>query len=98
MKYIKMNKLNSLQTKLTDIQRTIQELEHIIQEKTETIQHIESQLVVLQENHRAEQLQLDEYTKKLEGYKGLMSETDSYYKQIEQNIDTLMTILATSRS
>ena len=93
-----MNKMNSLQTKLTDIQKTIQELEGIIQEKTCSIQDIETQLRVLQENHRAEQLQLDEYSKKLEGYKGLMSETDSYYKQIEQNIDTLMTILSSSRS
>lgn len=93
-----MNKMNTLQTKLTDIQKTIQELEGIIQEKTDSIQQIESQLVVLQENHRAEQLQLDEYTKKLQGYKELMTETDSYYKQIEQNIDTLMTILTSSRS
>ena len=93
-----MNKMNSLQTKLTDIQKTIQELEGIIQEKTCSIQQIETQLTVLQENHRAEQLQLDEYSKKLEGYKGLMDETDSYYKQIEQNIDTLMTILSSSRS
>ena len=93
-----MNKMNSLQTKLTDIQKTIQELEQFIQDKTESIQHIESQLIVLQENHRAEQQQLDEYTKKLQGYKELMTETDSYYKQIEQNIDTLMTILTSSRS
>jgi chromosome segregation ATPase len=93
-----MNKMNSLQTKLTDIQKTIQELEGIIQEKTCSILEIETQLRVLQENHRAEQLQLDEYSKKLEGYKGLMNETDSYYKQIEQNIDTLMTILSSSRS
>ena len=93
-----MNKMNSLQTKLTDIQKTILELESIIQEKTDSIQQIETQLTVLKENHRAEQLQLEEYTKKLEGYKGLMEETDSYYKQIEQNIDTLMTILSSSRS
>jgi chromosome segregation ATPase len=90
--------MNSLQTKLSDIQSTIQELETIIQDKNENIKQIETQLTVLQENYRAEQLQLEEYTKKLQGYKELMSETDSYYKQIEQNIDTLMTILTSSRS
>ncbi len=92
-----MNKMNTLHSKLTDIHKTIRELELMINEKNDSIKQIESQLLVLEENRKAEQLQLDEYTKKLQGFKGLMQETDNYYKQIEQNIDTLMTILTTSR-
>jgi chromosome segregation ATPase len=89
--------MNTLHSKLTDIHKTIRELELMINEKNDSIKQIESQLLVLEENRKAEQLQLDEYTKKLQGFKGLMQETDNYYKQIEQNIDTLMTILTTSR-
>jgi chromosome segregation ATPase len=89
--------MNTLQTKLSDIQKTIRELELMINEKNDSIKQIDSQLLVLEENRKAEQLQLEEYTKKLHGFQGLMQETESYYKQIEQNIDTLMTILTTSR-
>lgn len=88
-----MNKMNTLQTKLTDIQHTISELEMLIQEKSESIHQIESQMATLEENYRAEKSQVDEFTKKLKGYQELMDETESYYKQIEQNIETLMNIL-----
>jgi len=90
--------MNTLQTKLTDIQNTIGELETLIQEKTESIHLIETQMETLQENYRAEKSQVDEFTKKLQGYQELMHETESYYKQIEQNIETLMNILTTSPS
>jgi chromosome segregation ATPase len=93
-----MNKMNTLQTKLTDIQSTIGELEMLIQEKSESIHQIESQMAILEENYRAEKSQVDEFKKKLQSYQELMHETDSYYKQIEQNIDTLMNILTTSPS
>jgi chromosome segregation ATPase len=93
-----MNKMNTLQTKLTDIQSTIGELEMLIQEKSDSIRLIESQMAILEENYRAEKSQIDEFTKKLKGYQELMHETDSYYKQIEQNIETLMNILTTSPS
>jgi len=93
-----MNKMNTLQTKLTDIQSTIVDLETLIQEKSESIKQIEAQIAILEENYRAEKSQVDEFTTKLKGFKELMHETDNYYNQIEQNIDTLMTILTTSRS
>jgi chromosome segregation ATPase len=93
-----MNKMNTLQTKLTDIQNTISELETLIQEKSESIHLIETQMATLEENYRAEKSQVDEFTKKLQGYQELMHETESYYKQIEQNIETLMNILTTSPS
>ncbi len=85
-----MNKMNSLQSKLSDIHKTIHDLEELIEEKTHTILQIETHLVTLQETHKAEKNQLEEYT-------GLMKETENYYNQIEQNIDTLMTILTSSR-
>jgi len=89
--------MNTLQTRLEGLHNTIRELESIIEEKTSSIQSIDSQLLVLQENRRAETLQLEEFTKKLQGHRELMQETDNYYHQIQQNIETLMTILTTSR-
>lgn len=93
-----MNKMNTLQSKLTDIQSTIVDLETFIRDKSESIRQIEQQISILEENYRAEKSQIDECTHKLKGYQELMQETDSCYKQIEQNIDTLMTILTSSRS
>jgi chromosome segregation ATPase len=92
-----MNKMNSLQSKLSDIHKTIHDLEELIEEKNHTILQIETHLVTLQETHKAEKNQLEEYTKKLDGYRGLMKETENYYNQIEQNIDTLMTIITSYR-
>ena len=63
-----MNKMNTLQTKLSDIQKTIRDLEVLIEEKTHSILQVETHLVALQETHKAEKIQLEEYTKKLDGF------------------------------
>jgi Sec-independent protein translocase protein TatA len=83
---------------LVDIKKSIGDFKSMIEEKTEKVEQMEKQQLNLEENIRAEKLQLEELTKKLQGCLELKQETDSYYTQIEHNIDTLMTILTTSRS
>jgi Sec-independent protein translocase protein TatA len=87
-----------LQRMLVDIKKSIGDFKSMIEEKTEKVEQMEKQQLNLEENIRAEKLQLEELTKKLQGCLELKQETDSYYTQIEHNIDTLMTILTTSRS
>ena len=87
-----------LQRMLVDIKKSIGDFKSMIEEKTEKVEQMEKQQLNLEENIRAEKLQLEELTKKLQGCLELKQETDSYYNQIEHNIDTLMTILTTSRS
>jgi chromosome segregation ATPase len=93
-----MSKIENLQRMLSDITHRINELTHLITEKSESIRMIETNLALLQENLQAEKIQLEEYQRSLQGAMEMKSETDGYFKQIEQNIDTLMTILTTSRT
>jgi len=93
-----MSKIEMLQRMLVDIRKSITDFKSMIEEKTEKVGQMEKQQVILEENIRAEKSQLEELTKKLQGCLELKQETDSYYTQIEHNIDTLMTILTTSRT
>jgi chromosome segregation ATPase len=92
-----MSKIDMLQKMLAGINKTITDLKNIIEEKTETIAKLEKQQKDLQSTLEAERIQLEEYDKKLQAHLEMRKETDSYYSQIEQNIETLMTILTTSR-
>jgi len=87
-----------LQKMLVDINKSITDFQSMIQEKTEKVEQMEKERLILEENLRAENLQLEELSKKLQSSIELKEETDSYYSQIEHNIDTLMTILTSSRS
>jgi chromosome segregation ATPase len=93
-----MAKIETLQRMIADINKTIRELNELIDEKQDTIQRTELQIAALQENLNADKLQQEEYRKQLNNSMEMKQETDSYYKQIEQNIETLMTILTTSRT
>lgn len=93
-----MSKIEMLQRMLVDIKKSITDFKSMIEEKTEKVEQMEKQQVSLEENIRAEKIQLEELTKKLQGCLELKQETDSYYNQIEHNIDTLMTILTSSRT
>jgi chromosome segregation ATPase len=93
-----MAKIETLQRMISEINKKIHELNELIDEKIETIQRTESQISILQENLKADKSQMEEYQKQLTNTIEMKKETDGYYKQIEQNIDTLMTILTTSRS
>lgn len=92
-----MSKIDHLQKLLSDITNQIRNLNQLIHEKTEHIQNMETTLLQLQENITAEKIQLDEYQAQLTGALEMKTETDRYFEQIEKNIDTLMTILTSSR-
>lgn len=88
-----MSKIDALQTKLYNLNKSIEDLEKCICEKTDVIQDLERQMFNLQDILHVEKGQLDEYSKKLRDLQEMRQATDNYYKQLEQNIDTLMTIL-----
>ena len=93
-----MAKIETLQQMILDMNKKMIDLSELIKEKRESIMILESQIQHLQDNLKADKLQLSEFEKQLNGVIELKNETDDYYKQIEQNISTLMTILTTSRT
>jgi chromosome segregation ATPase len=93
-----MAKIETLQHMISDMNKKMLDLSELISEKSEAILLAESQISVLQDNLKADKVQLDEFKKQLNGIIELKNETDDYYKQIEQNISTLMTLLTTSRT
>jgi chromosome segregation ATPase len=93
-----MAKIETLQHMISDMNKKMMDLSELIKEKKESITIVETQISHLQENLKADKLQLAEFEKQLNGIIDLKNETDEYYKQIEQNISTLMTILTTSRT
>jgi chromosome segregation ATPase len=93
-----MAKIETLQHMISDMNKKMLDLSELIKEKSLAIEITESQISNLQENLKADKSQLAEFEKQLTGIIELKNETDDYYKQIEQNISTLMTILTTSRT
>ncbi len=93
-----MAKIETLQHLISDMNKKMLDLAELISEKSEAILLAESQISMLQDNLKADKLQLAEFQKQLNGIIELKNETDEYYKQIESNIATLTTILTTSRT
>ena len=93
-----MAKIETLQHMISEMNKKMLNLSELIKEKSQEILITESNISTLQENLKADKLQLAEFEKQLNGIVDLKNETDDYYKQIEQNISTLMTILTTSRT
>ena len=93
-----MAKIETLQHMISEMNKKMLDLAELISEKSEAILLAESQISVLQDNLKADKLQLEEFQKQLNTTIDLKNETDNYYKQIEQNISTLMTLLTTSTS
>jgi chromosome segregation ATPase len=93
-----MAKIETLQHLISDMNKKMLDLAELISEKSEAILLAESQISMLQDNLKADKLQLAEFQKQLNGTIELKNETDEYYKQIESNIATLTTILTTSRT
>jgi chromosome segregation ATPase len=92
-----MAKIETLQHMISDMNKKMADLSELIEEKSQSIKISESQIEQLQQNLKADKLQLAEFEKQLNGIIELKNETDDYYKQIESNISTLMTILTSSR-
>lgn len=93
-----MSKIDHLQKMLSDIAHQIRTLNQLIIEKKNAVETLEKNLLQIESTISAEKLQLTEYEAQLNGALEMKTETDRYYNQIEQNIDTLMTILTTSRT
>jgi len=92
-----MSQISLLDEKMKHIQRTLQQLE---QEKASHLEKLESwkleQEALRQEELKTQAL-LNEVTSKLTDLYELKKETDAYYKQIQQSVDTLLTLLSSSR-
>jgi chromosome segregation ATPase len=91
-----MSKIDTLQNMIFTLNKSIEQIEKSICEKTDSIQDLERQMFTLQDTLHVERTQLEEFSKKLKGLQEMKRDTDEYYKQLDQSIDTLMTIL-TSR-
>ena len=91
-----MSKIDTLQNMIFTLNKSIEQIEKSICEKTDSIQELERQMFTLQDTLHVERTQLEEFSKKLKGLQEMKRDTDEYYKQLDQSIDTLMTIL-TSR-
>ena len=91
-----MSKIDTLQNMIFTLNQSIEQIERSICEKTDSIQDLERQMFTLQDTLHVERTQLEEFSKKLKGLQEMKRDTDEYYKQLDQSIDTLMTIL-TSR-
>jgi len=92
-----MSQISLLDDKMKNIHRTLQQLE---KEKDTHLQQLEVwrlEQEALIKKERETQTQLNEVTSKLTDLYELKKETDAYYKQIQQSVDTLLSLLSTSR-
>jgi predicted nucleic acid-binding Zn-ribbon protein len=93
-----MSKINILNERLTNIDRTLVSLEKVKHEKENTIRIIQEKIVELTTSLEEERKILDESVKRINSITELKIESESYYKQIEQGVDTLLNILESSLS
>ena len=93
-----MSKINILNERLTNIDRTLVSLEKVKKEKENTIRIIQEKILELTTSLEEERKILDESVKKINSITELKTESESYYKQIEQGVDTLLNILDSSLS
>jgi len=93
-----MSKINILNEQLTNIDRTLVSLEKVKHEKENTIRIIQEKIVELTTSLEEERKILDESVKRINSITELKIESESYYKQIEQGVDTLLNILESSLS
>ena len=91
-----MSKINILNDRLTNLDKTLGLLERIKKEKENTIMVIQQKILELTTNLDDEKKILEETTKKIISITELKTESESYYKQIEQGVDTLLNILDSS--
>jgi len=92
-----MSQISLLDEKMKHIQRTLTQLE---KEKETHVQKLEEwkleQEALRQEELKTQEL-LNDVTARLTDLYELKQETDAYYKQIQQSVDTLLTLLSSSR-
>jgi predicted nucleic acid-binding Zn-ribbon protein len=91
-----MSKITILNDKLSNIDKTLVGLEKIKREKENAIMNIQQKMMELNNILEEEKRTLDESVKKINSITELKKESESYYKQIEQGVDTLLGILDSS--
>lgn len=91
-----MSKINILNERLMSIDKSLSALEKIKKEKEHTIMVIQQKIMELTANLDEEKKILDDSIKKINSITELKTESESYYKQIEQGVDTLLNILDSS--
>jgi len=91
-----MSKITILNDKLSNIDKTLAGLEKIRNEKENSIMTLQQKMMELNNILEEEKNTLNECVKKITSIKELKKESESYYKQIEQGVDTLLNILDSS--
>jgi chromosome segregation ATPase len=93
-----MSKINILNERLSNIDKTLVSLEKVKNEKENAIMIIQQKILELTITLEEERKILEESNKKINSITELKTESESYYKQIEQGVDTLLNILDSSLS
>ena len=93
-----MSKINILNERLNNIDKTLVSIEKVKREKENTIMAIQQKILELTTSLEEEKKVLDESVKRINSITELKTESESYYKQIEQGVDTLLNILDSSLS
>jgi len=91
-----MSKITVLNDKLSNLDKTLEGLEKIRREKENAIMTIQQKIMELNTILEQEKKTLEDSVKKINSITELKKESESYYKQIEQGVDTLLNILDSS--
>jgi predicted nucleic acid-binding Zn-ribbon protein len=91
-----MSKITVLNDRLSNLDKTLAALEKIKKEKENAIMNLQQKMMEINVILEEERKTLEESVKKITSITELKKESESYYKQIEQGVDTLLNILDSS--
>jgi len=92
-----MSQISILDDKMKHIQRSIQKLEQEKDAQLHKLEEWRQEQELLKQEEMKVQIELNETTSKLTELYELKKETDVYYNQIQQSVETLLTLLSSSR-
>lgn len=92
-----MSQISILDDKMKYIQRTIYQLEQEKEAHLHKLEEWRQEQELLKQEEMKVQIELNETTSKLTELYELKKETDVYYNQIQQSVETLLTLLSSSR-
>lgn len=92
-----MSQISLLDEKMKHIQRTLQQLEEEKEDHLQKLETWKTEQARLREEELKTQELLNEVSAKLKDLYELKQETDAYYKQIQQSVETLLSLLSSSR-
>ena len=91
-----MSKITVLNDRLSNLDKTLVGLEKIKKEKENAITNLQQKMMEINVILEEERKTLEDSVKKITSITELKKESESYYKQIEQGVDTLLNILDSS--